>query len=87
MTHLTALPVVVPFLAGALLVAVGHFAPRWFNDTVGVCAAVAVTALSVLLAVHAAGHPFAYWMGGWTPQHGTTIGISFSVDVLGAGLA
>ncbi|MBV8431652.1 MAG: hypothetical protein JO244_10845 [Solirubrobacterales bacterium] len=87
MTQLTALPVVVPFLAGAWLVAVGHFAPRWFNDTVGVCAAVAVTALSVLLAVHAAGHPFAYWMGGWAPQHGTTIGISFSVDVLGAGLA
>ena len=87
MTHLSSLPVVVPFLAGPLLVAVGHFAPRWFNDTVGTLAAIAVTALCALLAVHAASHPFAYWMGGWSPRHGVTIGISLSIDVLGAGLA
>jgi multicomponent Na+:H+ antiporter subunit D len=41
----------------------------------------------VLLAAHAGHQPFAYWMGGWRPQHGVTIGISFSIDVLGAGMA
>ena len=87
MAHLSALPVLVPFLAGPLLVATGHFAPRWFNDGVGTLCAITVTALCALLAVHAAPQPFAYWMGGWSPQHGVTIGISFSVDVLGASLA
>lgn len=87
MTHLPALPVLVPFLAGPLLVLVGHFAPRWFSDSVGALSAVAVTALCALLAVHAGAHPFAYWMGGWSPRHGVTIGISLSIDVLGAGLA
>jgi multicomponent Na+:H+ antiporter subunit D len=87
MGHLAALPVVVPFLAGPLLVAVGFFSPRWFNDAVAALAAIAVTALCVLLAVHAGAHPFAYWMGGWSPRHGVTIGIAFSIDPLGAGLA
>ncbi len=87
MAHLSSLPVLIPFIAGPLLVAVGHFAPRWFDDAVGVLCAVSVTALCALLAAHAAPHPFAYWMGGWTPRHGVTIGISLSVDVLGAGLA
>ena len=87
MLHISALPVVVPFLAGPLLVAVGHFAPRWFNDSVGALAAIAVSALCALLAVHAGAHPFAYWVGGWSPRHGTTIGISLSIDVLGASLA
>jgi multicomponent Na+:H+ antiporter subunit D len=84
---LSSLPVLVPFVAGPLLVAVGYFAPRWFNDSVGAISAVAVTSLCVLLAVHATAHPFAYWTGGWTPRHGVTIGISLSVDTLGAGLA
>jgi multicomponent Na+:H+ antiporter subunit D len=77
----------VPFLVGPLLVAVGHVSPRWFNDTAGVIAATAVTALCALLAVHAAAHPFAYWMGGWTPSHGVSVGIALSIDPLGAGLA
>jgi multicomponent Na+:H+ antiporter subunit D len=79
--------VLVPFVAGPLLVAVGFFSPRWFEDAVGSIAAIAVTALCVLLAVRAWSHPFAYWVGGWTPAHGVTIGISLSIDVLGAGLA
>ncbi|MBV9818829.1 MAG: hypothetical protein JOZ07_10825 [Solirubrobacterales bacterium] len=87
MSHLSALPVLVPFLAGPLLVAVGFFAPRWFDDSLATLAALAVTTLCVLLAVHAAPHPYAYWMGGWRPQHGVAIGISLSIDVTGAGLA
>jgi multicomponent Na+:H+ antiporter subunit D len=87
MTHLSSLPVVIPFLVGPMLVAVGFFAPRWAEDTFGAMTAIAVTALCVLLAVHAWGHPFAYWLGGWRPAHGVTIGISLSIDVLGAGLA
>ncbi len=87
MEHLSSLPVVVPFLAGPLLVVVGALAPRWFNDVLGATAAIAVTALCALLAVHAFSHPFAYWMGDWRPGHGVALGISFSIDEFGAGLA
>jgi multicomponent Na+:H+ antiporter subunit D len=87
MTHLAALPVVIPFLAGAVLVAVGFFSPRWFNDSAGAIIAIAVSALCVLLAVHAWHEPFAYWVGGYQPKHGIAIGIALSIDPLGAGLA
>jgi multicomponent Na+:H+ antiporter subunit D len=87
LTHLSALPLAVPFLAGPVLVAVGWFAPRVFNDTLSMLSALAVTTLCVLLAVHAGSEPFAYWMGGWRPRHGIAIGISLSIDPLGAGLA
>src|SRR5947209_12899645 len=87
MIHLSAFAVVVPFLAGPLLVAIGHYSPRWFDDAMGALAASAVAAICVLLAVRAASHPFAYWMGGWTPRHGVSVGISLSIDTLGAGLA
>ncbi len=87
MSHLAALPVVVPLLAGPLLVAVGFVSPRWFNDAFAGAAAVAATAMCVLLAVHAFGHPFAYWLGGFHPRGGVAIGISLSIDPLGASLA
>ncbi len=87
MQALSALPVVVPFLAGPLLVATGSFAPRWLEDGTAAMAAIAVCALCVLLAVHAATQPFAYWMGGFRPHHGIAIGISLAIDPLGAGLA
>ncbi|MBV8988404.1 MAG: hypothetical protein JO372_07570, partial [Solirubrobacterales bacterium] len=87
MTHLAALPVLIPFVAAPLLVATGSFAPRLFNDGVGLVSALAVATLCVLLTVHTATQPFAYWMGGWTPIHGAAIGISFSIDPLGAGMA
>ncbi len=86
--HITALPVIVPLIAAAALVAVRHYTPRLFDDVFGVGVAVAVATLCALLLAHTAhGHPFAYWMGGWRPSHSVTIGISFSIDPIGAGLA
>jgi multicomponent Na+:H+ antiporter subunit D len=43
--------------------------------------------MCVLLVFHTAHQPYAYWLGGWTPRHGVAIGISLSVDPLGAGMA
>jgi multicomponent Na+:H+ antiporter subunit D len=85
--HITALPVVVPMIAAALLVALRHWTPRLVNDAVATSVALAVAVLSAILLVRAAHHPFAYWMGGWRPSHMVAIGISFSVDPLGAGAA
>jgi multicomponent Na+:H+ antiporter subunit D len=87
MSHLAALPIVVPFLAGPLLVVTGTFAPRLLEDGIATLSALAVSTLCVLLAVHAGHQPFAYWLGGWRPSHGVAIGISLSIDPLGGGMA
>src|SRR5205807_6374682 len=49
--------------------------------------AVAVVSLCAILLVRAIHNPFAYWMGGWRPSHSVTIGISLSIDPIGAGMA
>ncbi len=85
--HITALPVVVPMIGAALLVALRHWTPRLFNDAAATAVAVAVATLSAILLVRAVHHPFAYWMGGWRPSHMVAIGISFSIDPIGAGMA
>ena len=87
MNSLAALAVVVPLLVAPVLITVGLLAPRWSVDAAAVSAAVAVAVLCVLLARHAAAAPFASWLGGWRPSHGVAIGISLSVDPIGAGLA
>jgi multicomponent Na+:H+ antiporter subunit D len=85
--HITALPVVVPMLAAALLAAVRHWAPRRVNDVTTGGVAIAVVTLSAILLVHAVHRPFAYWMGGWRPSHLVAVGISLSIDPIGAGVA
>ncbi|HTD79542.1 MAG TPA: proton-conducting transporter membrane subunit, partial [Chloroflexota bacterium] len=86
--HITALPVFIPLFAAAILIAIRHWASRLLDDVAGLVVAVAVLVLCALLLAHTAhGDPFAYWMGGWRPSHSVTIGISFSVDPIGAGLA
>lgn len=85
--HVTALAVVVPLMGAAALVAVRHWSPRMVNDLAAAGVAVAVVTLCAILLVRAARHPFAYWMGGWRPSHSVTIGISFSIDPIGAGMA
>jgi multicomponent Na+:H+ antiporter subunit D len=87
MPHASALPIVVPFLAATALVALRPLTARWFNDAAALATASGVIALCAVLLSRAATHPFAYWLGGWRPRHGVTIGISLSIDPIGAGLA
>jgi multicomponent Na+:H+ antiporter subunit D len=85
--HVAALPLAVPFIAAATLAVTRHLARRRFDDLVGAGTALAVTVLCAILLVRSIGNPFAYWMGGWRPSHMVAIGISLSVDPMGAGLA
>jgi multicomponent Na+:H+ antiporter subunit D len=86
--HITALPVFICLLGSALLVAVKHWTPRLLTDLTATGVGAAVVTLCALMLAHTAhGHPFAYWMGGWRPNHSVAIGIAFSVDPIGAGLA
>ncbi|HET8979583.1 MAG TPA: complex I subunit 5 family protein [Solirubrobacteraceae bacterium] len=85
--HITALPVVVPFIAAAVLVALRPLTRRWMDDTTTGASVIAIIVLLALLLERSVQRPIAYWMGGLTPVHDVTIGISLSIDPLGAGLA
>jgi multicomponent Na+:H+ antiporter subunit D len=85
--HITALPVVIPLIAAAVLTGARRWSPRLLNDAGATGVSLAVVVLCALLLVRSVHHPFAYWMGGWRPKHMVSIGIAFSVDSIGAGLA
>jgi len=85
--HITALPIVVPMIGAAALVAMRHWVPRLINDVSAAGVGLGVLALLAILLVRVAHHPFAYWMGGWRPKNFVAIGISLSLDPLGVGMA
>jgi multicomponent Na+:H+ antiporter subunit D len=85
--HIVPLPFVFALIGAAALVAIRHFSPRLVNDLVAVVVAVAVVALLGIILARSIHAPIAYWMGGWRPSHSVAIGISFSIDPIGAGMA
>ncbi len=87
MDVLVPLPVAIPLITAGALTATGHFLGKRVDDMVGIAAAAATAVISLLLVFHAADHRIAYWFGGWEPRHGLALGISFTVDPMGAGLA
>jgi multicomponent Na+:H+ antiporter subunit D len=87
MDVLVPLPVAIPLLAAAFLTAFGHFMAPRLDDLIGLAASAAAATISLLLLFHAAGHDFVYWFGGWHPRDGVAIGISFTIDPFGAGVA
>jgi multicomponent Na+:H+ antiporter subunit D len=84
---LPALPVAVPLLVAAVLVGLGHMVGRKACDAVALATAVAVAALCAALLARTAGGPVVYWFGGWRPRDGIALGVAFTVDPVGAGLA
>lgn len=84
----TPLCAVVPLLSAAVLAPFSKHMPRWLTCTIASLTSLAVLAMSLALMTYTAAHgPVVHWMGGWKPHHGLAIGISFSVDPMGAGLA
>lgn len=82
-----ALPVAVPLLAAAVLSALGRVLPRRLLDSVVLLVTGAVTWLCARLAWGTVDAPLVYWFGGWEVHEGVALGISFTVDPLGAGMA
>jgi multicomponent Na+:H+ antiporter subunit D len=80
------LPVIVPLLGAALLAAANRLLPRWATDALSLGCALAVLTLCLLL-VADAGHLMVYWFGGFHIRGRVAVGISFSVDRVGAGMA
>jgi multicomponent Na+:H+ antiporter subunit D len=78
----------VPFLAAAVLAATQSVPSRFIGETVALGAAVAATVMCALqLALSIRHGEVVYWFGGWRPRHGVALGISFTIDPFGAGLA
>ena len=87
MDVLVPLPVVIPLVTAAALTAFGHFLGKRIDDIVGIAASSATLVISLLLVFHSANHRLSYWFGGWKPRDGLALGISFSIDPVGAGFA
>lgn len=84
----TPLCAVVPLLSAAVLAPFTKHMPRWLTCAIASVTALAVLCMSIALMLYTGAHgPFVQWMGGWRPHHGLAIGISFSVDPMGAGLS
>ena len=87
MSQLLPLPVAIPLLAAAVILAAGQLAPRWLQDTIAIAASAAACAISLVLMVAAEHHTVLHWFGGWKPDAGIAIGILFNGDTYGAGIA
>src|SRR3954467_8464780 len=87
MDVLAPLPVAIPLISAAALTAFGHFLGKRIDDIVAIAVSAATLVISLLLVFHSANHRLSYWFGGWKPRDGLALGISFSVDPVGAGFA
>jgi multicomponent Na+:H+ antiporter subunit D len=79
--------VAVPLLVACLLAAVGRVLPRLAVDVVATATTAGVVALDAALLLATRHGRVVSWLGGWRPSHGSSVGIPFVADPLGAGLA
>jgi multicomponent Na+:H+ antiporter subunit D len=87
MSWLLPLPVAIPLLAAAVVIACDHVAPRWFKDAIVFGAAGSATGFAFAVLLASERRDIVHWFGGWRPDHGVALGISFAADPFGAGMA
>src|ERR687885_1521249 len=81
------LAVAVPRLAAALLIIVSGRMGRTPSELAALGATAAVTTFCAILLARTASGTELYWFGGWEPRNGIAVGVSFTIDAFGAGLA
>ena len=81
------LPVAIPLVFCAVMLATAHLLPGRLPDILATLAALSVAILSGMIAVHAADGPLVYWFGGWEPRDGVHLGIGFGVDAASGWIA
>jgi multicomponent Na+:H+ antiporter subunit D len=87
MSMLLPLPTAIPLLGGALVAGAGRVLPRRAQNAIAIGAAAAATVLSLVILVQTQRHDLVHWFGGWKPDGGVAIGIAFTADPFGAGMA
>jgi multicomponent Na+:H+ antiporter subunit D len=86
-TSFAPIAIATPLLVACLLAALGRALPRLVVDIAATAATAGVVALDVALVIATRHGRVVTWVGGWTPSHRQTVGISLVIDRLGAGLA
>ncbi len=81
------LPVVIPLLAAAVCAFGSHLFPRRVTDAIALAAVAATCVFAVLIALASMTHEVVHFYGGWRPRSGVVLGIAFTADPLGAGMA
>jgi multicomponent Na+:H+ antiporter subunit D len=84
---LAPLVVAVPLLTAALIATAGRFVGGRVADVLALGAALGCAGLLVAVLARLHGHIEAVWLGGWHPRDGVAIGVSFTLDPVGVGLA
>ncbi|MGH9125259.1 MAG: complex I subunit 5 family protein, partial [Acidimicrobiales bacterium] len=87
MDALPAIAAFVPLTAGAALGGFGGRVRRIIVDVFTLAAAAATVVLAIAVFARATASRQVYWFGGWRPHGGVAIGVSFTVDQLGAAAA
>jgi multicomponent Na+:H+ antiporter subunit D len=85
-SHLAGFAIVLPML-GAAVIAGLSFLPRRVHEVVALTSATTSAVLCAILLAHVQHGPIVYWLGHWNPHHGVALGISLTVDQIGAGIA
>ncbi len=85
--RLLPLCVAAPLLSAAVLMPLTSALPRRIADATATLCALFVAALAGAIAVATLHGPMHYWFGGWMPSHGIAVGIEFTADPIGAGIA
>ncbi|MGN6370868.1 MAG: complex I subunit 5 family protein [Phycisphaerae bacterium] len=92
--QLAPLPVILPLFVAAIFAAIGSHIPRRLLDSFALLTTAGMTAIDCLLIKASADSTIIYWFGNWAPQflpnaptHKFPVGICFSIDPIGAGLA
>jgi multicomponent Na+:H+ antiporter subunit D len=81
------LAIVIPILGACLLLATGKLLPQWAVDGIAASFGLAAVAMTAILLHGAASGRVVHWSGGWTPRHGSSVGIPLIADRVSAGAA
>jgi multicomponent Na+:H+ antiporter subunit D len=85
MNAVVPLPVVVPLVGAAVILFFNTVLPRRWVQAFTLLVVLAEVGMAAVLLHEARLGTIVYWFGGWTPRHGVALGISFTVDQIGAG--
>ncbi len=80
---LVPLPVALPLLVCAAMLATAHLLPGRLPDILATLTALVAAGLSAIIALRAGDGSVDYWFGGWQPRDGIALGIGFSVSAAG----
>ena len=86
-TAVVPVAVAVPLVAAVAIALAATFLPRRLVDGTSILVSASVAVMTGIILFAAMDGPLLHWFGDWKPIGGIAVGISFTVDVMGAGIA